>query len=166
MTNHPTPTASGTLGAMKLPWYCAIVRRTPRGRRLRWRAFVTLFIVTAWWWVPFGAGFSPILTAKRYGLVRDPVPVPWIPCQHNPDCPCEGDGVPICMNPHPVGRCGWVAPAQVAARRERRDAKARDAGMQCRTDDQNASFCWPADLPADWPEKNGIFRDAGEEGIP
>ena len=45
-----------------LPWYRALVTRTPRGRKLRWRLFVALL---ALFW---SLGWDPRQTLARFGL--------------------------------------------------------------------------------------------------
>ena len=68
---------SGIMRGMNDPeskprWYRALVTRTPRGRKLRRRALLAVAVLTCWLWIPWIFGWSPRMTAARFGWYRIP----------------------------------------------------------------------------------------------
>jgi hypothetical protein len=106
-----------------MPWYRALLTRTPRGRRLRRRTFITFAVLTSWYWIPQAIGWSPRVTAEHLGLIYEPPerratrlalmspeerarepppqpPPPPKPCQYSDECGelvCDGYMVPACI---------------------------------------------------------------------
>jgi hypothetical protein len=102
--------------APSLPWYRAILTRTPRGRRIRRRVALVLAVVTVPWWLSFLFG-DPKYIAWKLGL--GPMPSYYVKrCHVASDCAggrCS-HGAPLCAfdlvgpDVQPAGTC-WCPPA-------------------------------------------------------
>jgi hypothetical protein len=83
--------------APSVPWYRAIVTRTPRGRKLRRRTLLVFAILTVPWWLRV-VYWSPRIVAGKLGLMPMPEPVHQ-PCHRPSDCTKTtcAYGYPICV---------------------------------------------------------------------
>jgi hypothetical protein len=145
--------------APSLPWYRAILTRSPRGSTIRRRLAVVIVLLGSQIVFP-----HPVQDAwKRVSDARERLahPLP-IPCQRSRDCTCEGDLVPRCTSEIPHGTCWCAPPAWVAAEREKIDRVARERGQQCEADERDVIVCWPLGQPN--PLRTNIT--GGDGGIP
>jgi hypothetical protein len=98
-----------TTPAPSLPWYRAIVTRTPRGRKIRRRVALVLVVLTAPWWVS-ALFWSPQRVAVKLGLI--PLPPHYVvSCAESSNCArlrCT-HGRPVCLLDGDLGDRGTCA---------------------------------------------------------
>jgi hypothetical protein len=124
-----------------MPWFRAILTRTPRGRRLRRRAAIVFAVLTAWYWIPLLFAFSPRKVFKELGIFQPPPPKP---CQYHDECgPCEPPGVPYCVR---GGGCFCTDPKWIADMRELDRRRLAARGLVCgEFNREGLAQCWPID---------------------